>query len=490
MAEIQVRPEQETLAVLTRAILLASLLLVCGTRAWTQVAPASKPSHAFRGTVRKVDATGLSVVVDNDNIPHWMPPMTMSYHVSNPEVLRTLKAGDHVSATVYDGDVKTLYRLRVIRPSQAERPLLPPVSYVCSSPGEEGIIDDRPGTCPKSGHALVAIRLAIAYSCLRGPRFIQEHPGTCAYDKSPLVPVTASMFWLCGDSDRRYLSPARCEDGAPSAKHFEVRPHGDHNPRHGGISVFMSDDLLHHVEGTFVAPGVFRAYFYDEYTRPLRVAGFSAQVAAADNNAAQTGPAFALVRSTVRDGNMMEVRVPGAAIPTKTSPLNFILHVIVAQGAKDWVTDYHFDAYSREPAAPDPNVRPPAKPFPSVDPLSAGLPFTTKQAPLPSDISALLALLEERSASFESLLRDGNLTAVWYPAIGSKDVALELEAQHGSELSDSRATELRSALQRLTLAAWQIDAAGDLGNKPRLLELEREFMAAVSDIERLYAAAR
>jgi hypothetical protein len=50
--------------------------------------------------------------------------------------------------------------------------------------------------------------------------------------------------------------------------------------------------------------------------------------------------------------------------------------------------------------------------------------------------------------------------------------------------------QLASAVQRLTLAAWQIDAAGDLGNKERLLELARDFTQAIADIEGLYAPAR
>ena len=84
------------------------------------------------------------------------------------------------------------------------------------------------------------------------------------------------------------------------------------------------------------------------------------------------------------------------------------------------------------------------------------------------------------------MLDEGNLTGLWYPAIGAKDVALALEENHMNDVPEAQRPKMASAVKRLTMAAWQIDAAGDLGNKERLLPLYREFSAAIADIQSAY----
>jgi hypothetical protein len=56
------------------------------------------------------------------------------------------------------------------------------------------------------------------------------------------------------------------------------------------------------------------------------------------------------------------------------------------------------------------------------------------------------------------------------------------------ELPEAERPKLMSAVRRLTLAAWRIDSAGDLGNRELLLPLHKDFSAAVAEIQMIYAA--
>ena len=121
-----------------------------------------------------------------------------------------------------------------------------------------------------------------------------------------------------------------------------------------------------------------------------------------------------------------------------------------------------------------------------LDPYTSTGNPVAREEPLPTTTPELLAELAKRAQSVKTLLEEGNLGGVWYPAIGAKDVALALEEKHITELPEAQRLKMASAVKRLTLAAWQIDATGDLGNKERLLPLYRDFAAAVAEIQSVY----
>src|SRR5690242_14462206 len=81
-----------------------------------QAQPKGKKEYAFRGKVTRVDADSKKLVVANDRIEGWMEAMTMAYAVDKAdEVIKKVKAGDQITAKVYDGDY-TLYDVQVAPP--------------------------------------------------------------------------------------------------------------------------------------------------------------------------------------------------------------------------------------------------------------------------------------------------------------------------------------------------------------------------------------
>jgi Cu/Ag efflux protein CusF len=76
---------------------------------YAQTAPAKK-SFQFHGKVTAVAPDG--VTVDGDKVEGWMEKMTMKYKVDDPKVLKSVKAGDEIKATVYEGDL-TLHKVQV-----------------------------------------------------------------------------------------------------------------------------------------------------------------------------------------------------------------------------------------------------------------------------------------------------------------------------------------------------------------------------------------
>lgn len=306
--------------------------------------PKGAKSYVFHGRIVAVNAQEGTLSVANENIAGWMSAMTMGYRPDKPEALKGLKAGDTITATVYDGDFATLYGITLDKAGSGDEEL-PPISYACPTAGETAYVDDKPGKCPKSGETLQAVRLTIAYSCLKVQIPLRERPGVCPVDRSELVPVTAGLYFTCQkDPSVREMNPGTCADGSPRTKAFERRPHGDHNPRHGGGFVFMSADEYHHVEGTFVAPNIFRVYFYNDMARPTSAAALVGRVSLVDEKGTELGAPIPLALGKAADHSTLEAVIPNAKLP-----LSLKLYMRFKPNSREQVFDFRYTEFSKEP---------------------------------------------------------------------------------------------------------------------------------------------
>jgi Cu/Ag efflux protein CusF len=102
-------------------MLLVAVVCVCFGGLTVSAQQGTKKEHAFRGKVEKVDAKTKTVTVAGENVEGWMGAMTMTYRFDKEDVLKRVKAGDQITAKVYDGDFQVLHDVQIV-PSPANQP--------------------------------------------------------------------------------------------------------------------------------------------------------------------------------------------------------------------------------------------------------------------------------------------------------------------------------------------------------------------------------
>ena len=95
-----------------RWIIVSAAALLMAAVCPGQTAPGKK-TYTFHGKVEAVSESDKSLKVNGEKVEGWMAAMTMDYSVDDPAVLKKVKAGDQIMATVYDGDL-TLHKVRIM----------------------------------------------------------------------------------------------------------------------------------------------------------------------------------------------------------------------------------------------------------------------------------------------------------------------------------------------------------------------------------------
>jgi hypothetical protein len=226
-------------------------------------------------------------------------------------------------------------------PVIAQAPALPPLAYVC--PMHPDQVDDKAGQCPVCKMDLQPIRMDAKYWCpVHQTLEVKDAPGRCRRDGRELVPVTLRIFWTCQGNDAKLNDPGTCEGGQPRRIGYELRAHGDHNPRHGG-QFFMAEDQWHHLEGTYPQAGLFRLYSYDNFSKPMAASAFSGNLVLFDQMQNEIASYPLAVGS---DPTTLEAKIPAdrAALP-----LNAGARIAFSQGKKPQLFNFPFSKYTVEP---------------------------------------------------------------------------------------------------------------------------------------------
>ena len=378
---------------------------------------------------------------------------------------------------------------------------LPRLSYVCIMAGDEDVIEEHPGKCRKCGMELVPIRLDTVWTCPVHAAIHDSKPGKCPIDGRQLIQMTMAISWTCPGSDKEETAPGACANGAPMVKKYAPRPHGNHNPQHGG-QFFMASDNWHHLEGTYLPTGLFRMHLYDDYTKPLPIAQvrtISGSLVVKDQ---RTGEEKTI--PLTRSGQYLQGTVGKLPFPAV-----MYAKVKFKPDAADNRFDFTFDSYSKEPApgavpkttSTAPAAAPAAAPSSSTSStstapspststtpdLSSGVDPALVPLPVPETIPEILSQLRTRTDQIRSFIDKGSFASIYVPAFQAKDLALALDAQKNNLPADKRKIA-EPAIAKLVRVAYMLDAFGDLGNKQQITEAYAKFVEAEKDIQASFPA--
>lgn len=204
------------------------------------------------------------------------------------------------------------------------------------------VVDNEPGKCPLCGMQLQSLRLALVWTCPVHAEITRQEPGRCPRDGRDLIRVTKALSFTCPvHASVDVLDPGKCPKCRRTlVAKYSIRPHGDHNPKHGGSFFMVSNNW--HLEVTHPAASVFRLYIYDNYSKPFSPPGLTARVTELVDGAGKRSDVAVPFTKTTR--GYYEARVPNATIPATIAA-----KVRFEATDKEYRFDFVFQDYSKEP---------------------------------------------------------------------------------------------------------------------------------------------
>lgn len=356
---------------------------------------------------------------------------------------------------------------------------LPAISWTC--PMHPDVLEPREGACNICGMDLEPVRLVLVYTCPVHAVIEQSKPGKCRICSRDLVQKTAALTFTCaGNRELSQMEPGKCPDGSAMVPRYTQRPHGDHNPKHGGV-FFMAPDNWHHLEGTYPAAGRFRVYVYDDFSKPLgqalarKVRGRVVTKEAFDPKTGTTRELASTPLVLARNGAFLEARIEPLPLPVKLTA-----KVTFSPDDKESRFDFAFPAYSRDiPTAALTTSAVSTAPVAPTAPIAPTAPVA-RTAPGSSPASLLTDLKAQR-AEIESLLQTGSVGGIYVPALRAKDLALEIQATQPPANQDA----IEPSVKQIVLSAYQLDNYGDLGDAEKAREAFRGMGVAIAQLESL-----
>ena len=349
-----------------------------------------------------------------------------------------------------------------------------------------------PAGCAICDKLLVAVPGGKIWKCTSHPEVVLDDPGACPVCDLELVEVLVGLVWVCPKSLEETLGEegatgltvlrlqgrslgfsteevafgkqdcSRC--GRPLLEVTVQVPHGDHNPRHGGI-FRMASDNRHHMEAVVSQPGVLRLFFFDSYTRPMAAGGFKARYlrATLDEKEGLVDGAESFDLEPAESGAYLEAQIEDYVLP---------LHLVVKaeiDGRKE-----RFDFTFRSPGSAE------------VAPADKRTRRPEDDLEIPSSAAGIVAAMKSRNARVQELIRGQEYKSLFIPAFEAKVLALELEKKFGPGEEAGRRLRLERGVKEVVRGAWLLDHFGDQGDRTEVLQQHRVFSEGVKDLEALF----